>query len=91
MAVDEGSRHRLHQKLDRGLGAEEANALMGLLPPTGFEWSQIVTKDDLRVAIGSLRHELHADMERLYRRVVTWTSSVVLAAVGMAFAAARFV
>jgi hypothetical protein len=91
MAVDEGSRHRLYRKLDQVLGTDEAGTLMRLLPPAGFEWSQLVTKDDLRGAIDSLRHELHADMERLSRRVIMWTSSMVVAGVGLAFAAGRFV
>jgi hypothetical protein len=64
---------------------------MGLLPPAGFEWSRLVTKDDLRDAIDSLRHELQADMERLSRRVIMWTSSMVVAGVVLGFAAGRFV
>jgi hypothetical protein len=80
------------------LGTEEPGTLMTLLPPTGFEWSQLVTRDDLLAtrddlhgAMDALRHELHADMERLNRRVVMWTSSMVVAGVGLAFAAGRFV
>jgi hypothetical protein len=91
MAVDEGSRHRLFRKLDQVLGTEEASTLMTLLPPAGFNWSQLVTKDDLRSSIDSLRHELHADMERLARRVIMWTSTLMVALAALAFAAGRFV
>jgi hypothetical protein len=98
MAIDEGSRHRLYRKLDQVLGTEEAGTLMTLLPPTGFEWSQLVTRDnllatrdDLRLAMDALRHELHADMERLARRVIMWTSTMMVAVAALAFAAGRFV
>jgi hypothetical protein len=75
MAVDEQARHRLHQKLEQVLGAEEAGILMEHLPPRGFgdlatkgdlELSRAATKADidvLRVAtkadIDGLRAELH--------------------------------
>jgi hypothetical protein len=91
MAIDEAGRHRLYRKLDQELGTEEAGALMNLLPPAGFDWSQLVMKSDLRSAIDSLRHEMHADMERLVRRVIMWTSSMVIAGIGLAFAVGRFV
>jgi hypothetical protein len=91
MAIDEGARHSLYRKLDQALGTEEAGALMTLLPPAGFDWSQLVMKSDLRTAIDSLRHEMHADMERLVRRVIMWTSSMVIAGIGLAFAVGRFV
>ena len=91
MAIDEGSRHRLYQRLDQVLGSEEATTLMAHLPPVG--WADVATKHDLsilRTEMQALRHELHADMERLFRRVIMWTSSTVLAAAGLAFAAGRF-
>jgi hypothetical protein len=47
----------------------------------------VATKQDLEV----LRHQLHADMERLARRIIMWTSSMVLATGALAFAAGRFV
>jgi hypothetical protein len=90
MAVDEGSRYRLHEKLNQVLGSDEATTLMSLLP-AGFRWSDLVTKDDLRSTIDGLRHELHADMERLARRVVMWTSSMMVGLAALAFAAGRFV
>lgn len=92
MAIDEGPRHRLYQRLDEVLGSHEATTLMGLLPPVG--WADVATKQDLnilRTEMQALRHELHADMERLGRRVVMWTSSLMVALAALAFAAGRFV
>jgi hypothetical protein len=89
MVVDERSRHRLYRKLEEILGSEEAGTLMAHLPPAGY--GDLATKDDLRAAIDSLRQELRADMEGLARRVIMWTSSMVLAAAALAFAAGRFV
>jgi hypothetical protein len=45
MAVDERSRHELHQKLDDVLGTEAAATLMSHLPPLG--WADVATKHDL--------------------------------------------
>ncbi|HEX6207641.1 MAG TPA: hypothetical protein VF058_04695 [Actinomycetota bacterium] len=48
---------------------------------------------ELRVAttrdLDALRLEVQAQMERLARRVVMWTSSMVVAMTGLSFAAAR--
>jgi hypothetical protein len=100
MPVDERSRHQLYRKLDELMGPREATTLMELLPPTG--WGDVATKQDLHQQIQALRmemkqdiqglrHELHADMERLGRRVIMWTSSMIVAGIGLAFAAGRFV
>jgi hypothetical protein len=92
MSVDERSRHRLFRKLDELIGPEEATTLMELLPPVG--WADVATKHDLtmlRTEMESLRNELHADMERLARRVVMWTSSMMVGLAALAFAAGRFV
>jgi hypothetical protein len=88
MAVDERSRHRLYRKLEEVLGPEDAGTLMAHLPPSGY--GQLVTKDDLNGGLGSLKGELRAEMERLARRLIMWTSSMVLAAAALAFAAGRF-
>ncbi|MGH2765808.1 MAG: hypothetical protein ACRDKA_07840 [Actinomycetota bacterium] len=64
---------------------------MTLLPPAGFDLLQLLTKDDLHGAINGLRHELRADMDRLARRVIMWSSSMIVAGIGLAFAAGRFV
>ena len=92
MAVDERSRHRLYRKLEELLGAEEAGTLMDHLPPGGF--GSLATKVDihvLRADLESLEHRLTARMEQLARRLVMWTSSMVLASAALAFAAGRFV
>jgi hypothetical protein len=88
MTIDERSRQRLYRKLDEIIGSEEATTLMELLPPVG--WADVATKQDLRLELQALRHELHADMERLARRVIMWTSSLVVAGLGLAFAVGRF-
>lgn len=84
MTVDERARHRLYLRLEEVLGQEEAGTLMNHLPPAGL--ADLATKDDLE----ALGHKLTAQMERLGRRLVMWTSSMVLAAAALAFAAGRF-
>jgi hypothetical protein len=61
MAIDEGSRHRLYEKLDQLLGSEEATTLMSLLPPVG--WADVATKQDLtilRAGFDALRADFNA-------------------------------
>ena len=116
MAVDEGARKRLHDALERELGAEEAATMMTLVPPVG--WGDVATARDiegLRAAtardvealgaanardheairaahardLEALRHELRAEMERLARLVIMWTSSMVVATAGLSFAAGK--
>jgi S-adenosylmethionine:diacylglycerol 3-amino-3-carboxypropyl transferase len=84
MAVDERARHLLYRKLEQVLGAEEAGVLMAHLPPASY--GELATKADL----ASLGNQLRAEMERLARRLIMWTSSMVLAAAALAFAAGRF-
>jgi hypothetical protein len=95
MSVDERARHRLYRKLEQILGSEEAGTLMDHLPPTGF--ADLATGDDvlalrseLVARIDGIEHRLTATMEQLARRLVMWTSSMVLAASALAFAAGRF-
>jgi hypothetical protein len=83
MAVDERARKRLHDALERALGSEEAATMMSLVPPVG--WADVATKRDL----DHLETRIKADMERLARRLVMWTSSMVMVAVGLSFGAAR--
>lgn len=89
MPVDEGARHRLYLKLEDVLGPEEAGTLMAHLPLGGY--AELVKKDDLDGGLESLGNKLRAEMERLARRLIMWTSSMVLAAAALAFAAGRFV
>ena len=83
MAIDEGARHRLHSKLEEVIGSEEAATLMTQLLPLGRE--DLATKQDLREVANQLRE----DVERLARRLIMWTSSMIIAAVGFAFAVGR--
>lgn len=85
MPVDERARHLLYRKLEAVLGAEEAGTLMGHLPPAG--WADLATKRDLEI----LEHRLTAKIEQSARRLVMWTSSMVVALAALAFAAGRFV
>jgi hypothetical protein len=92
MPLDERSRHLLYRRVEELMGSREATTLMELLPPVG--WGDVATKQDLnilRTEMQSLRHQFHADMERLHRRVIMWTSSMVVAGISLAFAAGRFV
>jgi hypothetical protein len=103
MPVDERARHMLFRKLEAVLGPDEAGTLMDHLPPSGF--ANLATKDDvllvksdlasvrgeLSAQMESLRHELTAKIEQAARRLVMWTSSMVLAGLALAFAAGRFV
>ena len=83
MVVDDRARKRLHDALERALGFEEAATMMSLVPPVG--WADVATKRDL----DHLETSIKADMERLARRLVMWTSSMVMVAVGLSFGAAR--
>src|SRR5919108_1621955 len=87
MPVDERARHRLYLKLEEVLGAEEAGILMTQLPGDA---RQLVTRQDLLSALDGLEHKLTAKMETLARRMIMWTSSMVLAAGALGFAAGRF-
>jgi hypothetical protein len=89
MPVDERSRHRLYRKLESVLGPEEAGILMEHLPPSGF--GNLATKQDLEGLEERLEHRLTAKIEESARRLVMWTSGMVLATGGLAFAAGRFV
>jgi hypothetical protein len=90
MGVDEQARHRLYRRLEEVLGPEEAGTLMHHLPPAGL--SDLATKADLLLVksdLAALRADLTARIERAGRRLVMWTSSMVLASAALAFAAGR--
>src|SRR5437764_423737 len=56
MTISDQSRHRLHQRLDELLGADEAATLMEHLPPVG--WADVATTRDL----DHLAHELRSEI-----------------------------
>lgn len=59
MAITEGDRHRMHQRLEALMGDEEAATLMEHLPPVG--WAEVATKADLE----HLRAATKADIDQL--------------------------
>ena len=72
MAIDERARHDLYLALEGLMGAERADALMGLLPPVG--WADVATKHDLDaleermgLRFESLDHSFHASLESALR------------------------
>jgi hypothetical protein len=83
MGVDERARHRLCRRLEEVLGPEEAGTLMNHLPPAGL--SDLATKAEL----AAVEERLIARIEQMGRRIVMWTSSMVLASAALAFAAGR--
>lgn len=104
MVIDERSRHRLYQKLEERLGAEEANTLMAHLPPVG--WADVATKHDLETlhAIIRLEHEslenrlqaawrsdLAAQSRHLTMVMIGMNSGIVVAVALLAFGAAKLV
>jgi hypothetical protein len=45
MDIDERARHELYLALEQAVGTEQADTVMGLLPPVG--WADVATKHDL--------------------------------------------
>ena len=84
MGIDEASRHRLRDSMAKAHGEREADTLMEHLPPGG--WMTLATKEDLHHLEARLEARLEAKM--LKTALVVNVPSI-MAAVGLAFAAAR--
>jgi uncharacterized protein YPO0396 len=67
MTVDEGSRRRLHDRLEEVLGMGHGDVLMDHLPPSG--WGEVATRRDLDELAATTRHELIALEQRLSHRL----------------------
>jgi hypothetical protein len=83
MAVDEGARHKLRQRLQEVLGAEEAGTLMASLPPVGY--AELATKTDLsrleerlELKIDAAKQELRAEMQELRAEMQKMGRSLML-------------
>ena len=85
MMFDEAMRYRLHARLQEVLGADEADALMAVLPP--FAWSDLVTKEDLRAELVLLRSDLRGDMQEmradLHSTITAQTRQVFFGLIGV--------
>lgn len=66
MAIDERTRHELHQRLEDVLGSNEAATLMAHLPPSG--WGDVVTRDYLDLAIQAQDARLEARFAQIDAR-----------------------
>lgn len=76
MRTDDRSRTHLHARLDEVLGHDDADTLMGYLPPVG--WADVATRHDVEM----LAAKLEAAFERTLRVTVVALVSAVLVSVG---------
>ena len=96
MVIDERARHELYERLESTVGEEATGTLMSYLPPVG--WADVATKRDLdqlsgefdqlrrevRMEMGSMRHELLAEFHReLTRQTRTIIFSVLGTLIGL--------
>jgi hypothetical protein len=86
MAVNERTRHALHEAARRTLGGEEAVTLMELLPPAG--WADVATKHDLELRLDALETRFVGELQRQVNRLLMWLVPTVFAglAVGVTLA-----
>ena len=86
----ERSRHRLYQRLQEVLGAEEATTLMEHLPAGGV--GQLATKNDVsepRDEIQALGDDLVTEIRRLTRELTVSLSIIMAALNGIVFVALK--
>jgi hypothetical protein len=67
MAISEGSRHALYQRLEEVLGRDNAETLMEHLPPVG--WADVATKRDLDALTVATKRDLENLENRLIARM----------------------
>ena len=103
MAIDEAMRHRIHDRLNELLGADEAAAFMSsALPPEELATKldvQLVRADvehlrevlslEIRTATADLGSTLRAEMNQQYRFMLQWVTGAMLAAGSLGLAAGR--
>lgn len=70
----EARRLDLLRKLEAALGKQEAETLMGHLPPV--DWSRLVTTDYLDTRLDALRTELRSEMSQLRSELRSETSAL---------------
>ena len=90
MAITEEARHRLYQRLEELLGADEATTLMEHLPPVG--WADVATKRDLDATRRDIEHlgdTLRVEFAREQRNLLFAMLAANSTLAGLAFAAAR--
>ncbi|MEZ5171354.1 MAG: hypothetical protein R3A49_11475 [Acidimicrobiia bacterium] len=98
MAIDEHTRHHVHEWARRTWDEEAADTLMEMLPPVG--WADVATKRDLDaleermgLRFDAVKHEfrgeLHAMENRILRSTLRWMVPTVLAGVSASAALAR--
>jgi hypothetical protein len=87
MAISEESRHDLYQALEQAIGHEQATTLMEHLPPVG--WADVATRRDLDLLEARVTAAMERRISDALRTQVVVSVSSVMAAVSLAFAAAR--
>ncbi len=89
MVIDERTRHQMYLKLEEVLGREEAETMMGHLPPLG--WGDVATKQDLELLRSDLGEKIAKSEARLLRTIIYTNSTSVLIVAGLAFGAAKLI
>lgn len=87
MSINEQSRHELYGRLEEILGPGPAATLMEHLPPLG--WGDVATRRDLDLVEARLSATVERRITEAVRMHVITSVASVMAAVSLAFAAAR--